>query len=238
MSTESWIRKVVCALHSGRADYELAAKIIIAAMADYRLNQKAVADHIGRSESWVSRLLQWHRAGCPDETVFGPEIAARRDKLRRRNSAVLMPTPEALGEERLFSDGSSNVLPGQGEATRLAFGALSCCSEFGKTMRSLSRETLLLAYRTEETAKRREVLLALDEALERTLVATQTARKEVEAALTELAPQTMLDDSTVLTRSTGLRFVGSPSAGSPEARCPPIAPEPRNLGSRSAHCAP
>jgi hypothetical protein len=77
----SLISQIKSALADGMQRYELAAKLITRVMATEKLNQKQIAAKIDRSSSWVSRLLQWFEAGCPEDSVFGPEIAARRQAI-------------------------------------------------------------------------------------------------------------------------------------------------------------
>jgi hypothetical protein len=81
----AWVPQVEELLARGKEAYRLAASAIDAAMRDGDLTQKQVAEYLNRSESWVCRLLQWFRRGCPEEGVFAAESRARRE-LRRRNS--------------------------------------------------------------------------------------------------------------------------------------------------------
>lgn len=194
MSKDSWVPRAVTALHEGDANYKLAADIIVAAMEqDQKLSQRAVASHIGRHESWVSCLLKWHRAGCDPRGPFAAEAAKRRENLRRRKFD-LTPTPEELGEDPLFTDGTSDHVPGQTEATLMAFGVPSQCRSFNETLSGLTREKLLLAYRTSEPERRREVLMSADRALYRVEAAVLAARTELGAALKQLPPEPMFDD--------------------------------------------
>jgi hypothetical protein len=45
----------------------IAEEIDAAMRADFTLSQREVGRHIGRSQSWVSRLLKWYRALPPLE---------------------------------------------------------------------------------------------------------------------------------------------------------------------------
>src|SRR3982074_3399649 len=46
--------------------------------ADPSLTQVQIAEYLRKSTTWVSRVLKWHRDGCPTEGPFAGEIAARR----------------------------------------------------------------------------------------------------------------------------------------------------------------
>lgn len=45
-------------------------------------SQRLIADSIGKSPAWVNRLLRWRTSGYRDETPFGPESKAKRERAR------------------------------------------------------------------------------------------------------------------------------------------------------------
>jgi hypothetical protein len=94
----------------------------------------------------------------------------------------------------LFADGKSDHVAGQTEATLMAFGVPSQCKSFNETLSGLTREKLLLAYRTSGTERRREVLMSADRALHRVGAALLAARAELSAALKQMPPEPMFDD--------------------------------------------
>ena len=67
-------------LHDARASLEEAAELVALAQKEYCALQKEIAQAVGKSEAWVSRLLQWHREGCPGDSPFGPSTKEGRLK--------------------------------------------------------------------------------------------------------------------------------------------------------------
>jgi transposase len=66
-------------IESSDASLHNAAECIAAAEAQ-GASQREIADAVGRSASWVNRLLKWRRGGYRDETPFGPQSKARRQQ--------------------------------------------------------------------------------------------------------------------------------------------------------------
>ena len=124
----TWVRKVEAALERGADSYKEAAEIILAQLdADPNLTQAKVAELIGHQRAWVSRLLKWHRDGCPVDGVFAGESAFRRARAKADVSST-KPIGLDLGPDRPFlpgiEGGPTDAPPFQEvEATRLALGA-------------------------------------------------------------------------------------------------------------------
>jgi hypothetical protein len=55
---------------------------VIAEVSQQGASQRQIAAEIGKSQAWVCRLLAWRAAGYADETPFGPESKAKRDRAR------------------------------------------------------------------------------------------------------------------------------------------------------------
>jgi hypothetical protein len=158
----AWVPKVEAALARGRDAYREAAEIIDAAMeADPSLTQAMVAEHIGHKPPWVSTLLKWHKAGCPPGGVFGPEIAARREKIKDSISTSKSGGLD-VGPDRPWlpgiEGGPTDAPPaGEGDATLHALGARAACKTFAKALSGFTREMMLLVYRS-VPARRRSTL--------------------------------------------------------------------------------
>jgi hypothetical protein len=54
----------------------------IAKASEQGASQRDIAQEIGKSPAWVCRLLAWRAAGYADETPFGPESKAKRERAR------------------------------------------------------------------------------------------------------------------------------------------------------------
>lgn len=55
---------------------------VIAEVSEQGASQRQIAEEIGKSQAWVCRLLAWRAAGYADETPFGPESKAKRERSR------------------------------------------------------------------------------------------------------------------------------------------------------------
>jgi hypothetical protein len=80
------------------------AERLACAQQDFRASQREIARAVGRSASWVNRLLKWHGSGYKQSSPFGPTTracrAARRkitDTGRRRGSGSLLIGASATG---------------------------------------------------------------------------------------------------------------------------------------------
>ena len=60
--------------------YRNAAEALAISEEQHAATQREMAEAVGRSLGWVNALLQWHKAGYRDETVFGPGSKAARER--------------------------------------------------------------------------------------------------------------------------------------------------------------
>ena len=69
----------------------------------YGASQQEIAAAVGKSQAWVSRVLQWRREGFKDDTPFGP--ASKAARVRAANyqatdkAVAKRAKPEANGVE-------------------------------------------------------------------------------------------------------------------------------------------
>lgn len=58
---------------AGVEHYRAAADALVTTWKTHKTPQRKMADALGKSQSWVAQLLQWHREGCP---AGGPFLRA------------------------------------------------------------------------------------------------------------------------------------------------------------------
>jgi nucleoid-associated protein YgaU len=80
------LRKAKKAIESGDASLREAAEAIAAAERK-GASQRQIADAVGKSAAWVNRLSQWRRVGYRDDTPFGPQAKAARNRAQSVHSA-------------------------------------------------------------------------------------------------------------------------------------------------------
>src|SRR5712672_2803740 len=80
--------------NEGRKRYRMAAELIAKARAaNPKITQECVAEVVGRSTTWVCRLLKWHASGCKDGSIFDggnstARIAPAQPKKRKTEVAA------------------------------------------------------------------------------------------------------------------------------------------------------
>lgn len=57
---------------AGNEHYRQCAEALIATWKAHKTAQREMAEGIGRSQTWVSLILKWHREGCPELSPFAP----------------------------------------------------------------------------------------------------------------------------------------------------------------------
>jgi hypothetical protein len=154
--------------------------------ADPTLTQVKVAELIGHKPPWVSRLLNWYRAGCPSEGVFAGEAASRRAKTKDEVSSSKSCSLD-FGPDRPFlpgvEGGPTDAPPhSETEATRLALGVFAACETFDKAVVRITADMMLRVHRS-DGPKHRATLKKLEARLAGSSKANSRARGEVQAAL-------------------------------------------------------
>jgi hypothetical protein len=66
------------ALDKGEDSLREAAEALALAQQDHKATQREMAKALGRSATWVNRLLKWKRSGYKDHSPFGPTTKVDR----------------------------------------------------------------------------------------------------------------------------------------------------------------
>lgn len=148
-----WIAVAKDALAKGREYHRSAAEAISKALE--RMTQKSVALQIGRSPTWVCRVLKWYRAGCQSDTVFGPEAAERRERIATSQLDGLL-TDEQLGQLSFdLKGGWSSYVPGQREATSKTIETVKALRNSSSWLGRLTADDLTLVLPNEPSERHR-----------------------------------------------------------------------------------
>jgi len=70
-------------IESGVSSFRAAAEYLADAQ-EQGATQRQIAEAVGKSAAWVNRLLRWRQSGYQDDTAFGPQARASRQRARRR----------------------------------------------------------------------------------------------------------------------------------------------------------
>jgi hypothetical protein len=68
-----------------------AAEWLASAQQDFHASQREIAEAVGRSASWVNRLLKWRRSGYNEYSPFGPTTRAGRMALATADQGIKAP---------------------------------------------------------------------------------------------------------------------------------------------------
>ena len=82
MSVTELLSRARRAIESGEASLRAAAEDIAVAQ-EQGATQRQIAEAIGKSAAWVNRLLKWRESGYQDDTAFGPQAKASRQRAQR-----------------------------------------------------------------------------------------------------------------------------------------------------------
>jgi hypothetical protein len=72
------LTRAKAAIEAGDRSLREAAEVLAIAQELHDASQVEMARAVGKSETWVSRLLRWRRLGYRDESPFGPRTKAGR----------------------------------------------------------------------------------------------------------------------------------------------------------------
>jgi Homeodomain-like domain len=81
------LRRAKAAIDAGESSLREAAEAVALAQKAFNASQREIAEAVGRSASWVNRLLKWHRSGYKECSPFGPTTQAARVAHAQRASA-------------------------------------------------------------------------------------------------------------------------------------------------------
>jgi hypothetical protein len=94
MSTESkkdLLARAKKSIEVGDEALRDAAEALATAQETHGTSQQEMAKAVGKSQPWVSRLLQWRREDYPGDSPFGPTTKAERDYAHANKKKVSKP---------------------------------------------------------------------------------------------------------------------------------------------------
>jgi hypothetical protein len=127
------LSRAKAAIDAGESSLREAAEALALAQKDFNATQREMADAVGRSASWVNRLLKWHRSGFEDYSPFGPTTQTARVSHAKQAS-----------ERRRSKTGATKT---SGDAKSTKNSADSATSSSGKPSASEAKCNLMSAIR-------------------------------------------------------------------------------------------
>jgi hypothetical protein len=126
------LSRAKAAIEAGESSLQEAAEALAFAQKTFSATQREIADAVGRSASWVNRLLKWHRSGYKECSPFGPTTQAARVAHAKQASAqptakvtaTKNPADARSSETSANSATSSSRKPSPAEAKRNLMNAI------------------------------------------------------------------------------------------------------------------
>lgn len=84
-------------IEAGESSMREAAEALALAQRDFSASQREIAKAVGRSVSWVNRLLKWQRSGYKECSPFGPTTTA--DRVTHAKQRIKTSKPNGTGTE-------------------------------------------------------------------------------------------------------------------------------------------
>jgi len=84
------LSRAKAAIEAGESPRDTAEALALA-QKDFNASQREIAKAVGRSASWVNRLLKWRRSGYKESSPFGPTTRAGRIACAQQRATALKP---------------------------------------------------------------------------------------------------------------------------------------------------
>jgi hypothetical protein len=117
------------AIESGETSLHAAAEDIAAAQ-EQGATQRQIAEAVGKSAAWVNRLLKWRQSGYRDDTAFGPQAKASRQRAQRVQATEQKPA--TTSEQAQAAAARARAEAAKAEAARAKADAQKAKAEAAK----------------------------------------------------------------------------------------------------------
>jgi hypothetical protein len=120
------------AIETGENSLHDAAEDIAAAQ-EQGATQRQIAEAVGKSAAWVNRLLKWRQSGYQDDTAFGPQARASRQRAKRvQATEQTKKKPATTSEQAQAAAARARAETAKAEAARARADAQKAKAEANK----------------------------------------------------------------------------------------------------------
>jgi hypothetical protein len=113
------LRRAKDAIDAGAQCLQEAAEALALAHENFKATQREIAEAIGRSASWVNRLLKWRQSGYKERSPFGPTTTAGRVSHAKQRTRKSKPRNDAVESEATSDDEEASADKRTAEYARL-----------------------------------------------------------------------------------------------------------------------
>ena len=162
------------AIESGETSLRAAAEDIAAAQKQ-GATQRQIATAVGKSAAWVNRLLGWRKSGYRDDTAFGPQAKASRQRTKRVQS------PEQKLDKAAWT--KANAEKAKAEAAKAKADAQRARRKHGFFHGALGSDTKTIDSRSRELLVKSLGMLGSDHAGERANAALAVEQQRIKLSM-------------------------------------------------------
>jgi hypothetical protein len=131
MTVTELLNRAKNAILSGETSLHAAAEDIAAAQ-EQGATQRRIADEVGKSVAWVNRLIKWRQSGYQDDTAFGPQAKASRQRARAQATEQKNQKPATTSEQAQVAAARARAETAKAEAARAKADAQKARAEAAK----------------------------------------------------------------------------------------------------------
>jgi hypothetical protein len=132
MTVTELLSRAKQAIESGETSLHDAAEDIAAAR-EQGATQRQIGKAVGKSAAWVNRLVKWRQSGYQDDTAFGPQARASRQRVRRvQATEQKKEKPATTSEQAQAAAARARAETAKAEAARAKADAQKAKSEADK----------------------------------------------------------------------------------------------------------
>jgi type IV secretory pathway VirB10-like protein len=133
MTIDELLSRAKQAIESGEKSMRTAAEDIVAAQL-LGATQRQIARAIGKSAAWVNRLLRWRESGYRDQTAFGPQSKASRQRAKHRVQSPerKKDKPATTSEQAQAATAQARAATAKAEAAKARAGAQKAKADAAK----------------------------------------------------------------------------------------------------------
>jgi hypothetical protein len=139
MTVTELLSRARSAIQSSENSLRSAAEDIASAQ-EQGATQRQVAQEVGKSPAWVNRLLKWRQSGYQDDTAFGPQAKASRQRVQRvqaterkkQKPATTSEQAQAAAERARAETAKAEAAKAKAEAQRAKVEAAKAEAEAAK----------------------------------------------------------------------------------------------------------
>ncbi len=113
------LERAKAAVERGEQSLHDAAEALGLAEEDHSATQREMAEAVGKSASWVNKLLKWRRSGYKDHSPFGP--TTKRGRVEHAQQGAMASEPGKMREPKITASADDDDAAASGERRKAKY---------------------------------------------------------------------------------------------------------------------